>query len=356
MSLDFEKMFHDYVDQNQKEWAHDRGSTLGASEAFGCLRKAFFDKFGEELGYEQDEKYEDSWGAMKRGDVIEDHWVVPVLEDQVGKQVPGAQLFLAGANEQMTYVNGKNSATPDGLVTGLAKDALIKYGIENIKTNCILVEVKSVDPRVSLTEEKAIHEGQVQIQMGLMHEMTTHRPFYAVIIYIDASFFDNIKVFVVEYDESTYRAAKLRAKKLFSVEGPEELPAEGKIEGACTYCRWQTMCAEVSQEAIPSSNNMDAFDDEDLKMLRDLAEEDRKLAKDIKDLEHDKEQARARIKQLLADKDSNRAKGEGFSISYSWQKGRKTLNKKRLEEETGIELASFEEEGNGFEKLTIRLD
>lgn len=355
MPLDFLKMFNDHVALNQKEWAHDRSSTMGASEAFGCIRKAFFDKFGEELGYEPDPKYVESWGAMKRGDLIEDHWVVPVVEEQLVNQIPSAKLFLAGANDQMTYVSGYNSATPDGLITDLPRDALSNYGVPDIKTNCILMEIKSIDPRVNLSEAKDIHEGQVQIQMGLMREMTTHRPFFAVVIYVDASFFDNLKVFVVEFDEGTFRAARHRAAALFKAEDPSELAAEGKIDDSCKYCKWTEMCAEVSKESIPTSEDQNVFDEEDLFQLRSLAEDEQKISKSIKELEKEKDQLRAQIKQVLVEKDSKRAKGEGFNILYTWQKGRKTLNKARLEKETGIELSAFEDEGAGFEKLTISL-
>lgn len=354
MPLNFQKMFDDYVTSNDKEWAHDRSSTLGASEAFGCIRKAFFDKFGEELDYKPDEDFKQSWGALKRGDLIEDNWVVPVMEDQISKQVPGAVLLMAGANDQKTFVKGRNSATPDGLITNLPSDALAHYGIEDMGSDCLLTEIKSVDPRVSLTEEKSIHEGQVQIQMGLIREMTEYKPNYAVIIYVDASFFDNMKVFVVEFNESTFRAATVRAKQLFQAEDPIDLLPEGKIEGTCQYCRWKTMCAEAAKGSIPVGERKDAFADEELITLEELLEQEKEISQNIKEFEHDKEKIRARIKQTLVEKDTKRVNTNTYSVSYTWQKGRKSLDKSRLEKETGIKLDQYEKEGTGFEKLTIR--
>jgi hypothetical protein len=75
-ALQFSKMFQAFSDANEKEWKYDRNASLGASEAFACLRKAFFKKFG----YEADDEYVADWGAAKRGDLIENYFAVPAVQ------------------------------------------------------------------------------------------------------------------------------------------------------------------------------------------------------------------------------------------------------------------------------------
>jgi hypothetical protein len=75
-ALQFSKMFEAFSEANEKEWKYDRNASLGASEAFACIRKAFFKKFG----YEQDDEYEADWGAAKRGDIIENYFAVPAVQ------------------------------------------------------------------------------------------------------------------------------------------------------------------------------------------------------------------------------------------------------------------------------------
>jgi hypothetical protein len=74
-AIDFAEAFHTFVGANQKTWAHDRTKSVGASEAFGCLRKAWFSKHETP----KDPEYKESWGALQRGDLIEQHFAEPAV-------------------------------------------------------------------------------------------------------------------------------------------------------------------------------------------------------------------------------------------------------------------------------------
>src|ERR1035437_1861543 len=80
-NLDFVSIFSEYIAANQKEWAHDRAKSVGASEVFGCLRQMWFRKFGEKNGFAVDEDADEDWGAMQRGKILEAHFVVPPIRD-----------------------------------------------------------------------------------------------------------------------------------------------------------------------------------------------------------------------------------------------------------------------------------
>ena len=103
--------------KNAHKWDHhDRSTTLGASEVFHCLRQSVYKK----SGIPQDPEHVDNVGAMERGNLIEQHWIVPAL---LGNLPDTVKLLWAG-DDQRTLVEDRISATPDGL--------LINQG-ENIK-------------------------------------------------------------------------------------------------------------------------------------------------------------------------------------------------------------------------------
>lgn len=347
--LNFDQIFHDYVQHDEKVWGHDRSKTLGASEAFSCLRQAWFKRFGEERGFEKDEGYEDTWGAAKRGDIIEDNWVVPAMLHGLPKSV-GYE--LAG-DDQKTFVYGKNSATPDGLLTNLPADALKEYGIDDIESDCVLLEIKSIDPRVTLDEEKAVHHGQAQVQMGILRRMTDYRPMYTVILYVDASFLNEISVYVVRYEPGKWKMAVNRAEQLFDAIGPSELRPEGKLTDECKFCAWKHACATVNGQGVPENDKMDDTTSTImLEKLDELAEEREALKAEQKDLDTALEDLNVAIKDILKEIDSRKAVANSFKFSWIFQKGRATIDKEAMKADD-IDPAKYEKRGPGFEKLTV---
>jgi hypothetical protein len=348
-ALDFANMFAAYSDSNEKEWKYDRNASVGASEAFDCLRKTYFKKFQ----YDPDDGHEQDWGAAKRGDIIENHFAVPATKAIMPE---GTELLYAG-DEQETLRKGRLSATPDGLATGLAFDALQQLGIEDIESEDVVIEYKSFDPRAQIKEEKAIHAGQVQVQMGLIHELTDYRPEYAVIIYFNASWLSDIRPFVVKRDPKIYEAAKARAKQVFACTDPSDLMAEGKISGACTYCEFTEECAFAQGEATPKTKKK-IEEPEVMERLAILAGRQKAFAATAKEAEHEKKLVEEEIKEILREKDTKGASDDSFSISLSWCSGKKSLDTLALAadlQEDGKSIEDYQREGNGYERLTVKL-
>ena len=351
MTLDIKEMFNGYIAAHQKVWDHDRSSTVGASEAFACQRKVFFDKHEDDFEKDPvDEENGTGWGAMERGNHMED-WVVKVLEFMK----PEGSEYLFGSQGQETFVYGKNSATPDGLFTNLAPDALKAYGIDDIESDCVGVEIKSFDPRANFDEEKAVHHGQSQVQMGIIRRMTDYKPMYTLIVYVNASFYDDVRVFVVRYDPGSWKAAVRRADEVLSATEPFELRPEGKISGGCDYCPWQNECARASKESLPNRDGIkDELNPDDDDMLFDLVTREREADLAKKEAEKTQKELKEEIRELMMDLDRKRAKTERFSVTWSWQNGSKTLDKEAVKE-AGIDLEPFMKDGNGFDKMTIKL-
>lgn len=349
--FDFLDLFDEYVASTQKTWAHDRTLSVGASEAFGCIRKNWFTK----NGVERDPEYQESWGAMRRGDLIENHHVVPALIEGLRRR--GMDLILAG-EDQNTIVDDRSSATLDGLIVGAPRDLLANYGVPDIKSDSVVCEMKSFDPRINLSEEKAIHRGQAQMQMGLIRETTEHRPHYAVVLYVNASWLDDIRPFVVEWDERIYRIGRERNDLTFTVTDPGQLAPEGKLDGSCTYCPFTRACASVSVNRVPpkrkplGKKEVDTQDSGLIEELDQLVHEAKALSKRKKEIERDEAAAREKVQQALIRANESRAVGRDWKVSYTTVAGRKTLSRLKMEE-AGLDPADFEEEGAGYEKLTI---
>lgn len=356
----FEDLFDEFVAGSQKTWKHDRKKSVGASEAFGCMRKSWFGKRGEKFGYTRDPEYHDSWGAVRRGDLLENYHVVPAVRS--GLERRGLDLIMEGDNQD-TIIDGVSSATLDGLIidpTGakLPKDFLAYYGIPEIDDDSVVLEMKSFDPRITIAQEKAIHRGQTQMQMGLIRETTKYKPRYAVVLYVNASWIDDIRCFIVEWDEDVYNIGRKRAEQVFATEDPATLMAEGKLDGMCDYCPFKRSCDQVSVSRVPAKRKaltkkeVEAQDTSLVDSINDHALRLRDLKAQKKALEREIEEENEAVRQQLIMANESRAVGTGWKASYTTVAGRRTLSKAKMEE-AGLNPEDYMEEGAGYEKLTM---
>lgn len=355
----FEDMFDEFVAGDcQKVWPHDRTKSVGASEAFGCIRKNWFSKRGKMFGYERDASYHESWGATRRGDIIENYQIVPAVERGLARR--GMELIMAG-NGQDTIIKGTSSATLDGLIINAPRDLLAEYDVPDLGTDCCVLEMKSFDPRINIVQEKDIHRGQTQMQMGMIRETTEYKPNFAVVLYVNASWLDDIRPFVVEYDHDVYEIGKRRNEKVFSVDDPALLGAEGKLDGMCSYCPYEKSCQQVSAARVPAARkalNMKEVEAQDHSLIEALDSTVHELAlkkKEKKALEREIEDLNEEVRQNLIAANESRAVGDGWKVSYTAQKGRKTISKELMIEK-GLDPEDFMIEGAGFEKLTVTME
>lgn len=353
--IDFDEIFGNYVKSIAKEWAHDRSKSVGASEVFDCLRKAWFTKRGTEMGYTPDEEYEEDWGAMERGNLIENYFLAPALQNNMPA---GLKAEFVG-EDQVTLGLGYNTATPDGLITGLPMNCAVRVRggtqdifIPDIKSDCIVLELKSIDPRATLVEERAKHHGQTQVQLGLFRDTTDYKPHYSIILYIDASFLSKFTPFVVEFDENTYAAAGPRATNVFTVDDPKKLFAEGRYTGACQYCKWRIACGKSTVSLIPKY-------DEDKQSTPETIEKMDGLLVTYFDMKAKSELAekelgvqKAKITEFLAQRNTRKMQAPTASVTWYGQEGKKTYNTAAMEAD-GIDLTPYEKQGADFDVVRI---
>ena len=345
-AISIKSMLDAHVAANGKTWAHDRDLTVGASEVGQCLRKTWFAK----NGVDPDPDYVDRYGAKLRGDLIENHHWEPGIRAQLPD---GVALLFAGA-DQKTLVDGYLSATSDGLLVGVSSDALSHHGVDDIGGDSLVVECKSIDPRVSLKVAKAEHEFQVHCQMGLIRHCTAYRPNYALISYTDASFLDDVTEFAIPFDPEIYAAAKTRATRVMTAAASQDLPPEGKLAGGgeCRYCPHRSRCAGDTVGAIPEDR--EPLGGNALAALKTLIDEEQaaRVEKDATARRH--AEAQERIKEFLREHRTRKVEGDNWSVAYFPVKGRLSLDRKAVEA-AGIDLSPFETPGDPGERLTIKV-
>ena len=332
-----------------------RENTVGASEIGGCARRIFFTKNAGDLvyGVNSDQDYEDRYGAALRGRLIEDHFWVPALRARFGDK-----LLFAG-DQQQTFVSGFVSATPDGLLIDQPPDALAMLGITDSGSDSIVVESKTIDPRVRLDEPKAEHVYQAIVQIGLFRELTPRRPEYAIISYINASFLDDVVEFAVRFDPAVFENAKRRAAQIVTATAAGELKPEGWIAGGkeCEFCPFTKACG-IIRHAVPTAPQAEPPDPQFVAEIADMAREAKgrrgilEAAKaDLHEIEHD-------IRERLRAKGARRVEGDGVSVVWSPVKGRPSYDMKGIREaaeKAGLDLAEYETVGEPTDRLVIRV-
>ena len=330
-----------YVESTTKVWKHDRTKTVGASEVGACARKTAWVKQSEK----HDAGFTDSWGARVRGNVIEGHFWHPALKKRFGKN-----LMYAGS-KQRSIMAPPLSATPDGLVCGLKPDALKHLGIKDIESDCVLVECKTIDPRVNLVKEKEENAYQVQVQLGIVRDKTKHKPTYALISYIDASFWNEILEFPVKFDPSVYATAKARADKILTAD-PKSLPPEGWIAGGkeCEWCPFTKPCG-VIRRSVPEREA--AADPQFVAEIHDACAEVSAITGRIEALEYQKREKEQAIKDRLRQKGVRKIPRV---VVWSAIKGRQAYDNVAIREaaaKAGVDVESYSTVGEPTDRLQI---
>lgn len=272
-----------------------RKKVANASEIAYCLRKQWYAKNLED-------QPEQSWGYARRGKNAE-RYMVEALQ--------AANVPLCGAgDDQETVSNGVLSATPDGYI----------WNEDGETITC--VEFKSIDPRTNRANlPKYEHVVQLQLGMALLAEVKGLRPTHGVIVYIDASNYDDIVEHRVMYDPAFLDEMTPRAQRLLRTREVARLPREGAQKGGkecSTMCPFKTVCKPhlqaVQISATPARGNRGS--------RLHAAVEDYSEAKEREDdAKADKADAAERIKAELAARKVNKIEVGNRVVSLTTRAG-----------------------------------
>lgn len=327
----------------EKAFAMDRLRTVGASEIGRCAREMYYRKTEGRV----DDDYKDRWGAKVRGTVMEEVFWQKAMEKKFGKNL------LFSGKKQTTFADKYLSATPDGLVINQKRDVLKGLGVPDIgPSGCFVIECKSIDPRVNLVKSKEEHAFQAQVQMGLLREFTVYMPEYAVISYIDASFWDEVMEFVIKFDQSIYDSAHSRAVKIKTADGPHELKPEGWIAGGgdCEYCAHTKACGIIRRSVPEVEAAADPqFVAEITDMCREFARLDAEADKNLAKMNALKQDIKDRMREKSVRKIPN-------VVSWSPVKGARRLDQKSITEAAiaaGIDVELHKKTGEPTDQLRV---
>jgi CRISPR/Cas system-associated exonuclease Cas4 (RecB family) len=294
-----------------------------------------------------------SWGAARRGSTFESHFWLPAMRRAYGDKL----LFTGG--RQLTMVHGDLRATPDGLLIEQPRNVLKDLGVPDIgPSQCVVVECKTIDPRIKLAEAKPEHVFQAQIQLGLFRRTTAYRPDVAVISYTNASFFDDIVEFVVAYDDAVFEQGRRRAATIKQSTDPAQLKPEGWIGGGaeCKYCPFVTPCTAIRtghEMPVESDNTVDPVW---LVKITDLAKRERQIATRISGDTEIQRNMQHELKELLKQAGLRQVAGHGVRIVWSPVKGRPSYDWPALREaatKLGLDIQRYETVGEPTDRLQI---
>jgi len=336
-----------YAKTQTVTFKHDRKQTVGASEVGQCARKIFWLKNEDDPEYAvpRDPEYRDTWGARMRGTVYEACFWEPAMRARFGDR-----LLFAG-KDQRTFHKGFLTATPDGMLYPFTPWEQKQLGVPS---ECVLVECKTADPRTNLNEAKAENVYQAQVQMGLVRETTKFQPTHAIISYTDASFWSDVKEFVVAFDPAIYQAAYERARLVMTATDPAETQPEGWIAGGkeCNYCPFTKPCG-VERRNLPFQEQ--PVDPQFAAEMTDMAREYRRLECDRDAFDADVREQSEKIKARLREKGVTKIPGV---LTWSPVKGRNSYDSKAIKQaaiDAGINVEQFVTTGEAGDRLVIQV-
>ena len=332
-----------YAAALDRQFNYDRRKTVGASEIGLCARKVAWTK----REGKKDAEFLQGWGAHLRGTVMEGCFWEPALKMKYGDDL------LWSGKDQRTLESGPLSATPDGLVCNLPPGHLAHLGIDDIEGNCVLVECKTIDPRINLSRERDANHFQVQVQMGLVRRLTEHKPNYALISYVDASFWDSVSEFPVRYDDGLYEVAEKRAEEILTKD-PTELKPEGWIAGGgeCEYCPFTKPCG-VIRRSVPEREA--AADPQFVAEISDMCRDALDAKSEVEQSDMEYRELQQRIKDRLREKSVRRIPG---IVVWSPQKGRTNYDMPAIREAAaavGLDVEKYSTAGEPTDRLQILL-
>ncbi|MEY9235363.1 hypothetical protein ABIF78_007686 [Bradyrhizobium japonicum] len=338
-----------YAATLEKTWSHDRMNTIGASEIGQCARKTYWIKNEDDsqCAVARDPDYEETWGARMRGTMFENVFWAPAMQARFGER-----LLFAGPH-QKTFVHNFLSATPDGIIVGLtaAEQAMIFAKGEG--SDCVMAECKTADPRTNLNDPKDENVYQTHVQMGLVRQQTPYRPTHSVLSYTDASFWSDVKEFVIPFNPDIYEAAQQRAERIMTATQPPD--PEGWIAGGkeCNYCPFTRACG-VERRNLPFAADREV----DPQFAAEIAD----MALELKRQESVEEICGTRVRELQ-EQIKNRLREKGVRkipgvVSWSPVKGRAGIDNAALKAAAiaaGIDITKFATEGQPGDRLTIQI-
>lgn len=304
-----------------------RKAYINASEAGRCVRYQYFLK--------REESPIKTNGFMKRGHVGEEY-IIKCLKQA------GAKLKYVGEKQQtITDENNKISGTPDGYIW--------------LNDEWVSLEIKTLDPRTNklkLPNTKHIH--QLQICMELAHLQPHNvkkqypKPKYGILIYIDASDFDDIDIFLVNRNRGVYEDCIKRTGPVLNG-SIGDLNREGRFTGECSEndgCPYSGPCGITNVNTTPENNIGLEKLKEILRAYDQAKEQSDSIAKQLATYKEF-------VIQYMEQRDVKRLKTTSHDLSLIYQSGGTTYDTKSMLTD-GLDIDRYKKTGKSYVKLLVK--
>lgn len=231
----------------------DRSSFITSSQISRCEREIYFQLLNYAVETEDAEQFSSSvssWGFFERGDNVEE-WINSKLDDDPKLST----LVTYRGDNQASFCDTENhvASTPDGLMA---------VGENTVAT----VEFKSIDPRIATAKlPKPEHIDQVLIAQETVAKVTGWDVTGTHLLYVNASKYDEMFEYFVEYDYDRVQELYEKAERILSYTAPEQAAPEGIHKGQCVYCGFKAQCSAITATTAmggkdkPNAITADAF-------------------------------------------------------------------------------------------------
>jgi CRISPR/Cas system-associated exonuclease Cas4 (RecB family) len=306
----------------RKTFSVDRSKYLNASEALSCIRKQWFSK------HEPSDAPQD-WGFARRGTHGE-KYVVEML------RASGIELMLAGDDQESVADDElRISATPDGVLF-------------NASGAHVALEIKTIDPRTNRANlPRREHLAQIQIAMELLIKVAKLDISHGLIVYMDASNYNQLDVYAIGRNPGLMDDMALRANQVLKTRNVERLDREGRATGDCKKCPYAERCGvDLSETKAFTRSNRGSQLDTIVQRYVEIKE-----AQDA--LSGEKDALAEEIKEELRTRNTSSTIVGDIEVELSSVAGRSSLDQKAMEK-AGLDLTPFKKIGLPSERLTVK--
>lgn len=208
----------------------DRSAFVTASEIGKCMRQIYFSK--EAARKDTPPVTNETWGFFARGDNVEEFVVKALRASGVDVQ------FMFIGDEQVSLHHGAQSGTPDGVLVTASGQVIV-------------FDIKSIDPRKNRRHlPSKDHVWQVTQNMALVEDCLQLIVSHGVLLYVDASNYQDMLEVRVDYDIDLMENLADRAESILAADSAESLPPEGIYEGTCNFCTFKDHCNAAQERAV----------------------------------------------------------------------------------------------------------
>lgn len=204
------------------------------------------------------------------------------------------------------------AGTPDGLIAWPDRSESV-------------LEVKSHGTAQNYdTGPSEMHVRQAELNIELFHEITTHRPEDAIIIYGLTEDYQRLAIHRIERRPAIFIEMLGKAAAAFGAESAAAVTAEGVVTKQCVICPHRSRCAAAQRSAIPAAGT-GGLDPATLHSI------DRLMAARQRAVEVEEEAARARaeveseIITTMTNGGANKIKRNGYAVQLTPADGETVL-------------------------------